>query len=217
MFLGKKIREARNEKGLTQKQLAEEIIKQGKKASNTTIANWESGLNSPDIDTLQVICNILEKDGNYFFDLKQPPMQSMQFKEIDKKRLFPILGEVKAGYDMLSFENTIGYIAIDKDLGDPENYYALKIKGDSMAPILNEDDIVVVHKQNDVENGNVAIILIDDEEATVKRIYKTEKGIKLEAFNPYYPTREFTVEEIEDRPVKIIGKVIEARIKKIFE
>lgn len=135
----------------------------------------------------------------------------------NNKRLFPILGEVKAGYDMLSFENTIGYITVDRDLGDPENYYALKIKGDSMAPILNEDDIVVVHKQNNVENGNVAIVLIDDEEATVKRIYKTEKGIKLEAFNPYYPTREFTVEEIEDKPVKIIGKVIEARIKKIFE
>lgn len=214
MFLGKKIKEARNEKGLTQKQLAEEIIKQGKKASNTAIANWESGLNSPDIDTLQVICNILGKDGNYFFDSKQP---SIQFKGIDNKRLFPILGEVKAGYDMLSYENVIGYIAIDKDLGDPENYYALKIKGDSMAPILNEDDIVVVHKQNDVENGNVAIILIDDEEATVKRVYKTEKGIKLEAFNPYYPTREFTAEEIKNKPVKIIGKVIEARIKKIFE
>lgn len=133
------------------------------------------------------------------------------------KRLFPILGEVKAGYDMLSFENTIGYIAIDKDLGAPENYYALKIKGDSMAPILNEDDIVVVHKQSDVENGNVAIILIDDEEATVKRVYKTEKGIRLEAFNPYYPTKEFTTEEIKNKPVKIIGKVIEARIKKIFE
>lgn len=68
MFLNEKIREARLEKKLTQKQLAEELTKRGKKTSNTAIANWESGLNNPDIDTLQLICEITDKDGNYFFD-----------------------------------------------------------------------------------------------------------------------------------------------------
>lgn len=68
MFLYKKIKEARIEKGMTQKQLAEELTKRGRRTSNTAIANWESGLNSPDVDTVQLICDILEKDGNYFFD-----------------------------------------------------------------------------------------------------------------------------------------------------
>lgn len=68
MFLFKKIKEARNERGMTQKQLADELTKRGRKTSNTAIANWESGLNSPDVDTVQLICEILEKDGNYFFD-----------------------------------------------------------------------------------------------------------------------------------------------------
>lgn len=68
MFLYKKIKEARNEKKMTQKQLAEELTKKGRKTSNTAIANWESGLNSPDVDTVQLMCEILEKDGNYFFD-----------------------------------------------------------------------------------------------------------------------------------------------------
>lgn len=68
MFLYKKIKEARIEKGLTQKELAEELTKKGRKTSNTAIANWESGLNSPDVDTVQLMCEILEKDGNYFFD-----------------------------------------------------------------------------------------------------------------------------------------------------
>ena len=176
----------------------------------TTVTSWCNAEFYPRIDKIELLAN--------YFEIKKSDLVENKetYRPIDK-RLFPILGEVKAGYDMLSYENTIGYITIDKDLGDPENYYALKIKGDSMAPILNEDDIVVVHKQNDVENGNVAIILIDDEEATVKRVYKTEKGIRLEAFNPYYPTKEFTTEEIKNKPVKIIGKVIEARIKKIFE
>lgn len=69
MFLKEKIKEARLEKKMTQKELAEELTKLGRKTSNTAIANWESGLNSPDVDTLQLICQILEKDGNYFFDI----------------------------------------------------------------------------------------------------------------------------------------------------
>ena len=68
MFLNKKIKDARIEKNMTQKQLADELTKRGRKTSNTAIANWESGLNNPDIDTLQIMCDILEKDGNYFFD-----------------------------------------------------------------------------------------------------------------------------------------------------
>ncbi len=68
MFLYKRIREARTEKKITQKQLADELTKRGRKTSNTAIANWESGLNSPDVDTVQLMCEIFEKDGNYFFD-----------------------------------------------------------------------------------------------------------------------------------------------------
>lgn len=68
MFLNKKIKDARIEKKMTQKQLADALTNLGRKTSNTAIANWESGLNSPDIDTLQLMCQILEKDGNYFFE-----------------------------------------------------------------------------------------------------------------------------------------------------
>ena len=68
MFLNEKIRMARNEKGFTQKELADELTRLGRKTSNTAIANWESGLNSPDVDTLELICKILGKDGNYFFN-----------------------------------------------------------------------------------------------------------------------------------------------------
>lgn len=68
MFLYKKIKEARLEKKMTQKDLATELTKKGRKTSNTVIANWESGLNSPDVDTVQLMCEVLGKDGNYFFD-----------------------------------------------------------------------------------------------------------------------------------------------------
>lgn len=214
MFIGKKIKEARNEMNMTQKQLAKELIQKGKKASNTAIANWESGLNSPDIETLQEICNILKKDGNYFFELENNiKKSSFSFKELSEKQAFPLLGMVKAGYDYFASENIIGYVSIDKKIPDVENCYALQIVGDSMQPILYEDDIIIVHKQDDVESGQVAIILIDNEEATVKKVIKHEDYIELIAFNSYYPPKKLT----KNDNFKIIGKVIEGRISKIFE
>ena len=88
MFLNKKIKEARLEKKVTQKQLAIELCKLGRKTSNTSIANWESGLNNPDIDTLSLICDILDKDLNYFFsnnDKKDSP--SIQLNDLTDEEI----------------------------------------------------------------------------------------------------------------------------------
>lgn len=129
------------------------------------------------------------------------------------KQAFPILGTVKAGYDYLAQENWIGYVNIDKKVSDPENYFALRITGDSMQPVLYEDDIVIVHRQNDIESGQIGIVLVNNDEATVKRIIKHNDYIELKSFNSYYPPKNL------DKNIKfnIIGKVTEARISKIFE
>lgn len=86
MFLYKKIKEARTEKNMTQKQLADELTSRGRKTSNTVIANWESGLNSPDVDTVQLMCEIFDKDGNYFFDLNDD-FRMASFNGIDTEGL----------------------------------------------------------------------------------------------------------------------------------
>ena len=82
-----------------------------------------------------------------------------------------------------------------------------------MEPILYEDDIVIVHSQKNVDNGQVGIVLINDEEATIKKIDKHENYIDLVAFNSYYPNRRLD----KNSNFSIIGKVVEARISKIFE
>lgn len=131
----------------------------------------------------------------------------------DEKQAFPLLGMVKAGYNYLASENIIGYVSIDKTLPNPEEYFALKVIGDSMQPVLYEDDLVIVHRQSDLDNGQIGIILIDNEEATVKKILKNKDNIELVAINQYYPSRILT----KNDKFKIIGKVVEARISKIFE
>ncbi len=120
----------------------------------------------------------------------------------------PLLGIVKAGYDLLAEENLLGYV--ETDLKNPDEHFALKVRGNSMEPVLFEDDIVIVHQQNDVESGQVAVVLLGDE-ATVKKVVKYDKYVELVAYNSYYPPKRV------NKGFKIIGRVIEARIKKIFE
>lgn len=124
----------------------------------------------------------------------------------------PVLGKVKAGYDYLAQENIIDYIAFNIDGTDKENYYALYVTGDSMEPLFNDGDIVIVHKQDNFENGDNCVVLINGDEATVKKVYKGTTGIELKAVNPYYPPRIFTEEETKDLPVKVIG-VVEKSIR----
>lgn len=133
----------------------------------------------------------------------------------------PILGTVKAGYDWLAEENVIGYITDKDTVKDYEKnlneYFALKITGESMLPLLSEGDLVIVHDQDDVESGQTAVVLINGEEATVKKVIKTSAGIELHSMNPFYPKRTFSFEDMKNKPVKIIGRVKEAKIKGAFE
>ena len=119
----------------------------------------------------------------------------------------PILGTVKAGYDYLAQENWIGTIDIDKKLADSGEFFALKVKGDSMAPVLIEDDIVIIKKQDDFENGDIVVAIVNGDEATIKKGKKSESKILLQPFNTNYDPLIFTEEEMDTIPVRIVGIV----------
>lgn len=127
----------------------------------------------------------------------------------NSKRLLPILGTVKAGYDYLAEENIIDYIEPSMNISDPENYFGLVVKGDSMAPLFDEGDYLIVHKQDgEFSTNDIGIVLINGDEATVKKVIKTDDGIELHAFNPYYPVKKYTYKEMQEIPVKVIGVVV---------
>ena len=89
----------------------------------------------------------------------------------------------------------------------------LKIKGDSMTPTICDGDVVIVRQQDDAESGDIVIATINGDEATCKRLRKYKEGIELISVNPSYDPFEFSNQEIIDKPVKIIGKVVESRRK----
>ena len=120
----------------------------------------------------------------------------------------PILGTVKAGYDYLAQENWIGTVDVDASLvKDGSEYFALKVHGDSMSPVLVENDIVIVKKQDDFETGDIIVAIINGDEATIKKGKKTDNSILLQPLNNNYEPLIFTNDEMKTIPVKIIGIV----------
>lgn len=120
----------------------------------------------------------------------------------------PLVGAVKAGYNYLAQENWIGIVDVEKSLvGDGKDYFALKVKGDSMAPVFVENDIVIIKKQNDCENNEYAVVIINGDEGTLKKIKKTDNGIILQPLNPAYGPVMYTKEEMETIPIIIVGVV----------
>lgn len=176
----------------------------------STLTDWYNGNIYPRIDKIQILAN-------YFGIQKSDLVESNS----NSNKSIPILGTVKAGYNWLAEENVIGYITDRDTIKDYEKnineYFALKVTGDSMLPLLSDGDLVIVHDQDDVESGQTAVILINGEEATVKKVIKTNEGIELHAMNPYYPIKKFTFEDMKNIPIKIIGRVKEAKIKGAFE
>lgn len=124
-----------------------------------------------------------------------------------------VLGRVAAGIPIEAVENIIDTEEITEELAKTGEFFGLQIHGDSMLPSICDGDIVIVRQQNDAESGDIVIATINGDEATCKRLRKYYGGIELISNNPSYKPFEFSNEEIQSKPVRIIGKVVELRRK----
>ena len=125
----------------------------------------------------------------------------------------PILGYVKAGYDLFASENLLGYEEVTKKEAGQGDYY-LKVQGDSMnGSRINDGDLVYVKTCQDVDNGDIAVVLLDQNEVTIKKILKKEHSLILMATNPFYEPRIFNEEDIKSQRIQIIGKVLHSKIQ----
>ena len=123
----------------------------------------------------------------------------------------PVLGEVKAGYDLLIDENFEGYEQVTQD-----DYYRgdffLRVVGDSMSGAhVHDGDLLYVKKCQDVPSGTIAVVLIGRSEVTVKKVIKKEGLLILQPANPSVDARYYSKEEVESLPVEIIGKALYSR------
>ena len=124
----------------------------------------------------------------------------------------PIIGRVVAGIPLEAITDIEGYEEITPKMASLGEYFALRIKGHSMEPRIEDGEIVIVKQQEDVECGDVAIVLVNGDEATCKQVKKSPEGITLIGFNPVvYPPHFYSNKEIEELPVRVIGRVVESR------
>lgn len=122
-----------------------------------------------------------------------------------------VLGRVAAGVPIEAVEDIIGEVSIDMNLAKTGEFFGLRISGDSMEPRMYSGDVVVVRQQEDVESGQIAIVIVNGEEATCKKVEKHENGIMLVPLNKSYSEKFYSNEDIEKLPVRIIGRVVEVR------
>lgn len=173
----------------------------------TTFTSWETGVNYPRIDKIEMMADYFHIEKSDLIEDKSAEGYSTR-----KGIRIPILGKVVAGIPVEAITDIEGWEEIPSKMAAGGEYFALRIKGASMEPKLLEGDIVIVRKQNDVDNGDTAIVLVNGEEATVKQIKKTDTGIMLVGLNvEVYQPHFYTNEEIEELPIQIIGKVVESR------
>ena len=136
-----------------------------------------------------------------------------EVKIVKKAIRVPVLGNVAAGIPIEAIENVIDYEEISEELAHTGDFFALKIKGDSMEPRICNGDVVIVRKQNYAESGDLVIVLVNGDSATCKKLAKYPSGIRLIPFNQAYEPLFYSNEEIENKPVRIIGRVVENRQK----
>ena len=132
---------------------------------------------------------------------------------LNKSVKIPVLGTVRAGIPITAVEEILDYEEISSHTASTGEFFGLKIKGNSMEPRFNEGDVVIVRKQSDADNGDIVVVLVNGDEATIKKLKKTEQGIILIPLNNDYEPLFFDNATIANKPVQIIGKVVELRAK----
>lgn len=203
---GAKLKSCRKDMSLSQKELGQKIG-----VAESTISLYESNKRFPDAETLQKISSLFNVSLDYLLGnapCKKPVSPTGRGVRI------PVLGRVVAGIPIEAVQEILDYEEITPELATSGDFFALKIRGHSMEPRMMEGDVVIVRRQDDVESGDVAIVLVNGNEATVKRVKKQEDGITLIANNiSVYEPHYYSNKEIEELPVRILGKVVELRGK----
>lgn len=194
----RQLRIARKTAGLTQAQVAEHIG-----INQNTYSYWESGKTRIDARSVQRLAELFGVPVDALLD---PAPNSKGIK-------IPVLGRVQAGVPIEAMEEILDYEEITPDMAATGEFFALVIKGNSMEPKMSEGDVVIVRKQSDVTSGDVAVVIVNGHDATVKRVIKKEHGLMLQPTNPAHEPMFFTPEQIQNLPVVVVGRVVELRAK----
>jgi repressor LexA len=215
MLLGDIIKQYRSEHNISQRDFAKKCelshtyiaalekkidARSGKKIAPTVdaVKNISKGLNMP----LQELLNIIDDEQEFIVNQ-------------NKSIRIPVLGSIPAGIPMEMIEDIVDWEDISEEmLKGGKQYFALKIKGDSMFPEYLNGDVIIVLKQDDCESGQDCVVAVNGDDATFKRVFKTDNGITLQPLNNSYMPMFYSNDDVLNKPVKILGVVKQIRRNK---
>lgn len=195
--------ELMTENGLKAKDLAEMIG-----VSSGNISDWKKGKSMPNAMVCASIASHFDVSVDYLLglsDFRKREVPSVLLP-VEGVRAVPLFETVSAGFGAYADSSRIGFMPVYiKSDYEAENTLAVKVKGDSMFPKIEDGDTVVVCRDMEWRNGDIVVALIDGDEGVVKRAFRSADHLTLESINPMYPPRRFDMEEMNR--VQIVGKV----------
>lgn len=189
--------EIMKERGITAKKLADAVgVSQG------NVSDWKSGRSAPTAAVMVKIADYLGVTSDYLLGREN----SAEMLPQRGLRFVPVFESVAAGFGAYADSCPVGVVAdyIESDY-DAANTIAIKVRGDSMYPKIEDGDLVIVRRDVDWYDGAIVVALIDGDEGVVKRIFQTATRLTLESINPAYPPRRFEREDMNR--VQVVGVV----------
>ena len=200
--VGQRIFRVRKKKKITRKQIADFLD-----VHETTIKRYEDGT------TKKIPTEVVERIAK-FLNVSIDYLTGWEYESQSQQGLqIPVLGTVAAGIPISAVEDILDYEEVPQSWESQGEFFGLRIKGDSMEPRMESGDVVIVRQQSDANSGDTVIVLVNGDDATCKRLQKTDNGIMLVSTNPKYPPMFYSNEDIRTKPVVILGKVVELRQK----
>ena len=194
-----RLKELRKKAGYTQQTLANRL-----NVARSTVAMWETGTD-PGTDMVKRIARLLDVPVDFLLDAQGASPGAVRI---------PVLGTIRAGVPLDAIEEILDYEEIPADWtrGDRE-FFALRVTGDSMSPVYLDGDIIILRKQDTCDSGQDCAVMVDDEDATFKRVKWSPRGVTLQALNPDYEPLFYSTAEWRENGGRVLGVVVELRRK----
>lgn len=191
-------------KGWDQSYIAQQL-----ELTPSTVSDWVKGKKYPRVDAMQRLADLF---GISIVDL-QSETHDLNTRSHTSVRV-PILGKIPAGIPIEAIEDIEDWEELPEAMArGGKEFFGLSVKGDSMSPEYRNGDVLILQRQDSCETGDDCAVMVNGDDATFKRVRRTEKGIALQPLNPAYDPIFFTNEEILSLPVRILGVVVEVRRK----
>lgn len=201
-MFSERLKELRKKFGYSQQKLAGIM-----QVSQQAVGKWETGRSSPDLDAVNRLAQLFDVTTDYL--LGNEDEASRPQIPFAGEVMIPVIGTVKAGYGALAFEDDYGFEGAN--VKNPDEYFYLIVKGNSMEPRIQDGDLALVHRQSTLDDGDLGVFVYGDGEGTLKKFIRKGNTVILQPFNPDYQPQIISGEELEH--LYIAGKVRETKTK----